>query len=52
MIKIRLHGIESELLELVEDMRKKYNVLEVSKPYADRGESSLVRIYVTIKSLK
>ena len=51
MIKIRLHGLLDELNELVEDMKKKYEVLQVSEPYKDRGDSAFYRIYVTIKSL-
>ena len=50
MIKIRLHGLEEELNKLVEDMKQKYDVLQVSEPYPDRGTSKLVRIYLTISS--
>ena len=51
MIKMRLQGLESDLMKMIEDMKSKYEVLEVSEPYPNRGESKLVRIYVTLKAL-
>lgn len=51
MIKMRLQGLPDEIEKLVEDLKTKYDVLEVSDSYANRGDSKFVRVYVTIKSL-
>lgn len=45
-MKIRLHGTEDERREAVDRLRLVFNVVSVSEPYADRGQSSLVRVYV------
>jgi hypothetical protein len=49
MIKIRLQGLKEDLERYIEDFKTKYEVLEISRPYANRGESKFVRMYVTIK---
>jgi hypothetical protein len=50
MIKVRVEGklkdIEFYIKQLKKD--KKFEVLEVSKPYKNRGASELYRVYVTI----
>jgi hypothetical protein len=51
MIKLRLHGVEEELLQYVEEMRKKKSVkiLSESDVYKDRGKSEYVRIYLDVE---
>lgn len=49
MVKIRLHGLEEEVTETVEELKKSYDLLSVSKPYLDRGESRYVRVYIDAK---
>lgn len=48
-MKIRLHGTAAECTEAAERLRKVFDVVSVSVPYSDRGESSLVRIYVEVR---
>lgn len=38
-----------EAAELVERLRQVVTVVEVSEPYANRGESTLVRVYVEVR---
>ena len=45
-MRIRLWGTEQECREAVDRLRLVFNVVSVSEPRADRGESSLVRVYV------
>lgn len=45
-MRIRLWGTEDECKAAVPELRKVFNVVSVSEPRADRGESSLVRVYV------
>ena len=45
-MKIRLWGTEDECRDGAERLRQVFNVVSVSSPRADRGESSLVRVYV------
>ena len=45
-VKIRLHGTEEECRELAGRLPTITDVLSVSEPYADRGASRLVRVYV------
>jgi hypothetical protein len=45
-MKIRLHGTEDECREVTERLREALNVVSVSAPYPDRGESLLVRVYI------
>jgi hypothetical protein len=45
-VKIRLHGTEDECREVAERLAGIVEVLAVSGPYADRGASVLVRVYV------
>lgn len=51
MIKIRIQGLPDEISALIEDMKRHYDVLEVSDEYKNRGDSKFVRVYVTIRSL-
>jgi hypothetical protein len=50
MIKMRLEGLPEDIQKLVEDLKKKYEVLDVSKPYENRGTSKFVRVYVSVKT--
>jgi hypothetical protein len=45
-MKIRLHGTADECREVAERLPSIVEVLAVSEPYADRGASVLVRVYV------
>ena len=45
-MKIRLHGTEDECREVAGRLAAIVDVLAVSGPYADRGASRLVRVYV------
>ena len=45
-MKIRLHGTADECREVAERLAGIVEVLAVSEPYADRGASVLVRVYV------
>lgn len=48
MIKIRVRGEETEVLEAVEVLEKDFELLSVSRPYPDRnkGKKQYVRVYV------
>ena len=48
MIKIRLHGEKHECEEIIEKLKTDRNfvILQISKPYADRGDSIYYRYYI------
>jgi hypothetical protein len=48
-MKIRLHGTEEECREVAERLAGMVDVLAVSAPYPDRGQSCLVRVYVEVR---
>lgn len=48
-MKIRLHGTAEECTEGAKRLREAFDVVSVSGPYADRGESVLVRVYVEVR---
>ena len=50
MLKIRIQGLPKEVERFIEDFKEKYEVLEVSDQYENRGSSEFVRVYITIKS--
>lgn len=50
MIKIRLHGTLIEIQRMAASMKNFYSVVDISKPYKDRGESELYRIYITVNA--
>lgn len=54
MIKIRLHGLESELKEYTERLRqdKGVKILSESSIYKDRGKSEYVRLYLDVELKK
>ena len=45
-VRIRLYGTEDECREVAERLAGVVEVVSVSEPYADRGASVLVRVYV------
>jgi hypothetical protein len=45
-VKIRLHGTEDECREMTGRLARVAGIVSVSQPYADRGASLLVRVYV------
>ena len=48
-MKIRLWGTEEECREGAERLARVFNIVSVSEPYADRGKSSLVRMYCEVR---
>lgn len=50
-MKIRLHGTEDECRDLAGRLPAICEVLAVSEPYADRGASRLVRVYVEVRTV-
>lgn len=46
MLKIRIWGKKEEAMQAVEQIKDRFDLLAVSPPYKDRGESKLVRVYV------
>lgn len=49
-MKIRLHGTEDECRLVAVRLAAIVDVLAVSEPYADRGVSKLVRVYVEART--
>lgn len=49
-MKIRLRGTSSEVEKAAEKLKEVFNVVSVSKPYKDRGDSQLFRVYVEVRS--
>jgi hypothetical protein len=45
-IKIRLWGLRSECVTAAQRIAAVLPVVSVSEPHADRGQSSLVRVYI------
>ena len=52
MVKIRLEGTSAEVASALEEMEKQFNVLSVSREYANRGASQYVRVYVDVQDVK
>lgn len=46
MVKIRLHGTAEEVRHATREIKERFNVLNVSDPYADRGDSLYSRVYI------
>jgi hypothetical protein len=49
MIKMRLQGVEEDIVKMVNSLKQHYNLLEVSAPYKNRGESQFVRVYISVR---
>ena len=45
-MKVRLHGTEDECQEVAARLAEIVDVVDVSRPYADRPPSQLVRVYI------
>jgi hypothetical protein len=45
-MKIRLHGTLEEVTESTSIIKKAFHVVSISRPYKDRGESELYRVYI------
>ena len=52
MVKIRLEGTSAEVASALEEMEKQFNVLSVSREYANRSASQYVRVYVDVQDVK
>lgn len=52
MVEIRLRGLLNQLEALVDTLRINFTVVSVSKPYKDRGDSELYRIYVKVEAIE
>lgn len=48
-MKIRLRGTLPEVQAAAERLKVVFAVVSISKPYKDRGESVLYRVYVEIR---
>lgn len=46
MVKIRLHGTAEEVRHATREIKERFDVLNVSETYADRGESIYSRVYI------
>ena len=46
MVKIRLEGTYGEVNEAKEIIESVFNILNASEPYANRGTSKYVRVYI------
>lgn len=49
MIKVRVEGTKEELEEFLAGFRPGYKILNESAPYANRGASKYVRIYLDVE---
>jgi hypothetical protein len=49
MVKIRLEGTLQECQQAAPGLAELFDVVSVSDPYANRGRSRLVRVYVEIR---
>ena len=48
-MNIRLRGTETECQEAAKRLAAAFRIVSVSRPYSDRGQSSLVRVFVEIR---
>ena len=51
MVKIRVHGIPEEVESVLQRLRSQMTVLSESEPYADRGKSQYVRVYLDVEGV-
>jgi len=49
MVKIRLEGTAEECQQAVPLLAELFEVVSVSNPYPNRGQSRLVRVYVDVR---
>ncbi|BCC09604.1 hypothetical protein BCJMU51_p64 (plasmid) [Bacillus cereus] len=48
MIKIRLQGLSQEMQEMIEDLKKHYDILSISDFYQNRN-SQYIRCYIEMR---
>jgi hypothetical protein len=48
-VKVRLHGTPAEVTEATRRLVQVLDVVAVSEPYPDRGNSVLVRVYLEVR---
>jgi hypothetical protein len=48
-VKVRLHGTAAEVAEATRRLVEVLDVVAISEPYADRGASVLVRVYLEVR---
>jgi hypothetical protein len=48
-VKLRLYGTRDEVAEATRRLVEAFEVVSVSPPYADRGASVLVRVYLEVR---
>jgi hypothetical protein len=48
-VKVRLHGTPDEVTEATRRLVQVLDVVAVSEPYPDRGDSVLVRVYLEVR---
>lgn len=46
-VKYRIEGLPSAVEAAVADLRERHQIIEASRPYPNRGDSKLVRQYLT-----
>ena len=49
MLKIRIEGTPEEIEEFLAGFRPQYKILNESAPYANRGKSAYVRVYLDVE---
>jgi hypothetical protein len=49
MVKIRLEGTEQECQQAAPRLAEVFEVVSISDPYPNRGQSRLVRVYLEIR---
>ncbi len=48
-MKLRLHGTPAEVAEATRRLVEAFDVVAVSRPYPDPGQSMLVRVYLELR---
>ncbi len=49
MVKLRLEGTEQECQQATPQLAEVFDVVSISDPYPNRGQSRLVRVYLEIR---
>ena len=49
MVKVRLEGTKEDLEEFLVGFRPAYKILSESAPYANRGASKYMRVYLDVE---
>jgi hypothetical protein len=48
-VKLRLHGTPADVAEATRRLAEAFQIVAVSRPYPDRGTSTLVRVYLEVR---